>query len=336
MPPRGYLIARNVNPVLPPQYIVGDTAMTGEAARLVLKACSGDKYVDTITLAKSTSTQTVPANAFRTSASTRDAARRYFIFINDCAATSGVAADCDTNANPANAADVTLTINLNSWGLPAGTILPVTTVAAGLMGEVNMLATLNAAGQITVPAPSASVVLVTGQASGTQVVSVLPAVDDAVIAPTQPTGNVNSDQLTVSTSNTADHSTTRVSLLKFQVPSTAANGGLTAAILELTLSKAPAQTMILHLFGAACDSAWSENTVSWNSAGAFAVNTSIPVNGVISQLSQNFQYIDTTTTFAGHITVPAGSAVGTVFRVDVADCEWNAAHRQAALSLSLL
>lgn len=100
----------------------------------MFKSCSGDKIVDQIAVAKSTSSQTVPANAFRTATSTKDNARRYFIFINDCelgtpdfapryttgtyiviccliarpslagAATSGFAADCDTNANPGNAA----------------------------------------------------------------------------------------------------------------------------------------------------------------------------------------------------------------------------------------
>lgn len=215
--------------------------------------------------------------------------------------------------------DVTLTVNLNSWGLPAGTIIPVTQVSATAFGDVVALTTLSAAGTITVPAPSASVTLLTAQATGAQTVTALPAVDDACIGPAQPSANYNSGQLTVSTSASADHTNTRVSLLKFQVPKGADSGGLTAAILELTLSQAPAQDMLLSIFGTACDTQWSEASVTWTSAGAFAVNSSIPVNAPITRLSQNFQYIDATTTFAGHLTIPAGAAVGTTFRVDVAD-----------------
>lgn len=300
--------------------------MSAEAARLVFKSCSGDKSLDNVTLTRSRSLQTVPPNAFRTSVSSRDSARRYFLFVNDCAASSGVAADCDPDSQPANAADVSLTLNLNSWGLPAGTVLPVTVAGPNSMGEVSQLAVLSAAGQITVAAPSSSVVLVTAQATGTQSVSVVTATDDAVIAPTNPGGNNNGATLDVCTSATADHSTTRVSLLKFPIPASAANGGLTAAILELTLAASPAQTTILTILGAACDTAWSENSVTWTSAGAFAVNTSIPLNSAITSLTQNFAYIDQTTAVAGHLTVPAGAAVGTVFRVDIADCASRKRH----------
>lgn len=339
-----------------PACSVGDATLAAEAARLVLKACTGDKQVDVVTPSRSTSTQTVPPNSFRTSVSTRDLARRYFLFINDCefprltsphihtcsswsesapsgstnprdrshlflfsgVATSGVAADCNPNTMPANAADVTLTVNLASWGIPAGTILPVSVAGTNSMGEVQALVPLSAAGTITINVPSASVVLVTGQLSGQQSVTVVTPTEDATIGPTM-TGATNAETLTVSTSSTADHSTTRMTLLKFPNPSAAANAGLTAAILELTLAQAPAQTMILMILGAACDTAWTESTVSWTAAGTWATNTTIPVNAPITLLSQNFQYIDATTVVAGHLTIPAGAAVGTVFRVDVGD-----------------
>lgn len=75
---------------------MGDTTLSAEAARLVIKATVNGKNVDsTAVTTKSTSALNVPPAAFRLSVSTSDTARRYFLFINDCAATSGVASDCD-------------------------------------------------------------------------------------------------------------------------------------------------------------------------------------------------------------------------------------------------
>lgn len=51
----------------------------------------------TAVTSKSTSALNVLPAAFRFSLSTSDTSRRYFLFINDCQATSGLASDCDPN-----------------------------------------------------------------------------------------------------------------------------------------------------------------------------------------------------------------------------------------------
>ena len=134
-------------------------------------------------------------------------------------------------------------------------------------------------------------------------------------------------------------------VLKFPVPANSGPATLTAAILELTLVTAPATTMLMSVFGSvrllpppllahpsinkshafhrnprelrlmppaaawpqACGAAWSESSVTWATAGAFAVNTSVPLNAPISTLQQNFIRMDSNTVLAGHITVPAGA-----------------------------
>ena len=57
----------------------------------------------------------------------------------------------------------------------------------------------------------------------------------------------------------------------------------------------------------ACGVAWSENSVTWATAGAFAINTSVPMNAPITTLQQNFINMGSGTVLAGHITVPAGA-----------------------------
>ena len=67
---------------------MGDTTLSAEAARLVLKATVGGKAVDVVTPSGSTPPG-LPPNAFRYSVSSRDSTRRYFLYVNDCVASSG-------------------------------------------------------------------------------------------------------------------------------------------------------------------------------------------------------------------------------------------------------
>lgn len=210
-----------------------------------------------------------------------------------------------------------LSVNLASWGLPPGTLLPVTVAGANSMGEVQALAPILPGGIVNIFAPAASTVLLTGQLSGQQVVQVLQTLDDAVITPSNPSSGFNSNFLTVSTSSSADHSNTMVSLLRFQMPQSATSTALTAAILELTVAQAPSSKMVLTVYGSACNTFWNENTISWNTAGTFAVNGSFNPKQQITSPAQNFMYMDSTTVVAGHITVPPGTPQGTVLRIDV-------------------
>lgn len=311
---------------------MGDTSLSAEAARLVVRATVGGKSVDNVAItSKSTSSLNIPPNAFRYAVSSSDSARRFFLYVNDCAASSGLASDCDPNQNPANAVDVQLTINLASWGLPAGTVVPVTIAGANSMGEVQQLAVISPSGTVSVFSPTASTMLITGHLSGQQGVTVLATTDDATISPGATT---NGGFLGVSTSSSADHTNTQVALLRFSIPSTATPSALTSAILELTLATPPSEKVILTVFGAACNTAWSEGSVSWSSAGAFAVNSSIPMNAQITRLAQNFQYIDATTTVVGHITVLPSMAAGQVLRIDVADYAASCAGKAITLSIS--
>lgn len=255
-------------------------------------------------------------------------------YVNDCAASSGVASDCDPNQNPANAVDITLTVNLASWGLPPGTLLPVVVAGPNSMGEVQALAPVQPGGSVTVFAPSGSTLLITGQISGSQ--SVLPVLtsDDATISPGGSTLAGNTGLLTVATSTTADHSTTFVSLLKFAIPAAATPSSLTAAILELTVAQAASQKSVLTVLGSACDAQWSESTVTWSAATAFAINASVPMTSQITSLTQNFNYFDSSTVVAGHITVLPTTAVGTVLRIDIGDYAASCAGKTVTLSIS--
>lgn len=201
------------------------------------------------------------------------------------------------------------------------------------MGEVSALAPVQLGGFVSVFAPSASTVLVTGHLSGTQSILALPTTDDATISPTGAAAGVNGGLLTVATSTTADHSTTFVSLLKFAIPASATPAALTSAILELSVATPPSQKTILTVFGAACGTQWSESTVSWSSAQSFAVSGT--PNAAITALSQNFMYMDNTTTqVVGHITVLPTTAAGTILRIDIADYAATCAGSTATLTIA--
>lgn len=218
--------------------------------------------------------------------------------------------------NPGNAIDVQLTLSLG-WNLPPGTLLPVTVAGANSMGEVQALVPIQPGGIVNIFCPASSTVLLTGQLAGQQIVMPLQNTDDAVITPSQPNNGINTNLLTVSTSASADHTNTNVARMRFTIPSSATPTALTAAILELTVATPPTTKMIFTVFGSACNTFWNENTISWTSAGSFAVNSSFNPKQQITSLGQNFMYMDSTTVVAGHITVLPTMAPGTVLRIDV-------------------
>lgn len=299
---------------------VGDTTLSAEASRLVIKAAGGGKTQFPYTV-NPTSIAIGPANNFRTVAVTGDATRRYVTYVNDCSASTGNPADCAGGAaGTPNATDVLLTIDLSSWGVPVGTLVPVSLAAAGSMGEVSALVPVSPTGTITALSPSGSVLMATVPASTMvqSVVSVLPSADTS-LGPQSSSALASSYALTVSTSNTANHATTSVAMLNFPVPVAAGSAALTSAILELTVSAVPSADMPMSVFGVGCNGAgWNGQPTTW-AAAPYAINTSLPMTAALTNLAQNFIAVTPNTMFIGHITVPASAAVGQVFRTDVTD-----------------
>lgn len=79
-----------------------------------------------------------PGQRYLVGAVTRDARRRYLVFVNDCIDTSGKASFCtDPGTGTSNVTQVTLTLALGGWNLPAGTVLPVTMVATNRRGAAH-------------------------------------------------------------------------------------------------------------------------------------------------------------------------------------------------------
>jgi len=115
--------------------------------------------------------------------------------------------------------------------------------ARNLYGELVALAPVSAAGTISFPAPSGSVTLVTAPAvnGASQSVTNLAPSDDASIGHGS-NHAVNfgaAGTISVGTSPTADHTNTRVGLLKFPGLQPSQLSTVTAAILTLTIAVSP-------------------------------------------------------------------------------------------------
>lgn len=219
-----------------------------------------------------------------------DATRRYFLYVNDCAASTGIAADCNPGTSGTlNAVDVTLTLDLTSWGLPSGTVLVANLVHTTSHGAVSALPALSRTNTVTVSAPAGSALMIVGPRVGTQTaVNVTAIADTTLTAGTGAnTASGSATTLTVSTSATANHATTRAAVLSFPVPATASGRDLTAAVLELTLSSASTAYMPLSVFGLSnCSARWSEAAATWASSAALGIDTAQPMNAAFTSLSQ--------------------------------------------------
>ena len=94
-----------------------------------------------------------------------------------------MAADCEPGTSgTSNAVDVDLTMNLAAWGLPAGTLIPVSLASAASHGAVSQLLSLSAAGTITASSPSGSVLVATAPLAGPQTVTNIAPSADATLA----------------------------------------------------------------------------------------------------------------------------------------------------------
>lgn len=100
--------------------------------------------------------------------------------------------------------------------------------------------------------------------TGVQRVVAVPCSDDSVIAAGSNSKFIfgYASTLEVATSATADHSSTRVALVQFPVPSDADYANLlNAAILELTVAAAPSQDMVMTVIGIPPSVTWAEGAV---------------------------------------------------------------------------
>lgn len=204
-------------------------------------------------------------------------------------ARAGVAAHCTPGTSgTVNATDVSLTLDLASWGLPRNTVLVANLVHGTSHGAVSALPALSSSGTVTVFSPAGSVLTVVGPRSGgTQTQTVLTATADTTL--TAGTGATTAGgaatTLSVSTSTTANHATTRVAMMAFAIPAVTPGRSLTAAVLELTLASAATANMPLSVFGLQCGANWREATATWAN-DVHAINTSLPMNAPIVSLTQ--------------------------------------------------
>ena len=162
--------------------------------------------------------------------------------------------------------------------------------SAGFWGEVSGLVTIMAPlYQINWPLPPWGVMSVSIP-MGRQVVQVFPATDDATVA-AGAYMNVNyggAATLTVGTSITSTHDTTRVAFLQFDVTGVDPNT-INSAILELTVASVAGLTTTSLLTVVAITDAltWTESNLTWTSAAAAGV-LNATMSGPVNCVGANF------------------------------------------------
>jgi hypothetical protein len=298
---------------------MGDTTASGEAARMVITRFLGADRKGGKRLLNCTTPST-----YRPCALIEDGNHLNLVLVND-----GVATATSGAAKP-----VGLWLNVSlaplvGAGVQAGSVAVVQELSsAGYWGEVSSLVTLTAPGYLlTGQLPPWAVMTVTIPL-GRQVVTVLPATDDATLraGANRGTNFGGAATLTVGTSITATHDTTSVALLRFDLA--AVDGtALDCAVLELSVTAATAGPSVLLIVAVSALS-WAQSSVTWVSApGA----VSVPA-GAVAAVADNFARLDGGNTICGHITVRPGD-VGALKRVDVTECV--AANAGGAVTLLL-
>lgn len=196
----------------------------------------------------------------------------------------------------------------------------VNVAAAGSYGECQQLIAVPAGGLISINVPANSVVRLTSPISGASQsnVPLAPAADATLRAGASASAAFGAQPtLAVATTTGTNHSATAAAFVRFQLPATGiAPAQLTAAILELTVASAPAQSMVMTVVGVSCAptnagaAAWTDASLTW-SAATFAFNASrAPISAAITTVAQNWVRFDNGNVIAGHVTVAAGTAAG--------------------------
>ena len=289
-----------------------------------------------------------PGYTVQPAAVVNDGLRRYFLLVNDAFNPQD-----SSTYSPYPSYAQTVTVNITAWGVSVSSTLVHNVVAAGSMGEVGALVVngnilgSTIAGVTVVNGIFANVTLVLPAYSTSSLVAPAVPQTEADVTPLQDVavnaGNLQASfgsslapTLCVSTSNTANHEGTSVALIKFPVSNAAT---VVTAVLELTVTSSPAADMPLLLIGLnpanSASSAWSEATTSWLGL-PFAV-TPLPSGGpsaAITTIAQNFARLDNGNVVAGHVTVHATDAPGTVKRVDVTEFVRSSAGGSATFVLA--
>lgn len=118
--------------------------------------------------------------------------------------------------------------------------------------------------------PPCSSMVLTAPVFGPQTVTYLNATASTFIAAST-SANTNYGSLatiSVATSNTADHSLTKVGILKFSIPASAADGSLTSALLRVTVNMPPPTLTTIAVVGLDCTqpsfSTWTDSASHLN------------------------------------------------------------------------
>ena len=272
-------------------YAMGDNTRSAAAARLVLKAMLPQpglpRQVDTVTVTSAAQPATLTPKFFQYAASIKGPNKRYFLFVNDCAATTGLAADCNPGpSGSVNAMDIQLTLSLASWGLIPGTQLTVLLLSGASFGEVSQIVTLSPTSSVSVFSPANSVLLVVGPVGGVQTVAYLNASAGTTLCPTLTAPEGAAPTRSVGTSATADHSTTRVYVVQYAVPAAATRVQLSSAVMTLTLASSPTANLLINVFGHGCDAPTLDAaTAVWGNSGWFVGPAP---TAAITTIAQNF------------------------------------------------
>ena len=290
-------------------YPIGDTTLSAEAARLVINAMAGgftletvsapaysvDTYVHPWVFVEASPNKNIPALASPAVAVSNDGRRRRLVFVNDGGNPTDSAATAPYVAYP-----LTATFQIAPWAVPATAALVYNCAAAGSMGEVcgialdssSLLGAITGAtiangyyNTITVVAPAYSTNVIVAPIIAQTEVDQLAIADTTVYAGANLGSTIGgrASSLTVSTSITATHDATCVSLIKFNVSSASAT---LTAVLEVTVATAPSQDMVLSVIGLSpfdtTALAWQESTLTWSGAADFLTTPTVIVNSPVN------------------------------------------------------
>ena len=295
-----------------PSFPIGDASLSATAVRMIARASAGGKTLEP--QAKPVSVPNMGGPSLPPTVVINDGLRRHMVFVND-----GTNPTDSTNTVPS--VPIAVTVNIAAWNLPVGTVLVRNLAAAGSFGETAQLITTTG-NSITFTVPAYSTNQIIAPVVPQTVSSIMPFHDTTIKAGANVGNNYGSaSTLTVSTSNTAVHDNTAVTMIKFNVPAASSSSVLTS-VLSLTVAAAPANDMVMTIFGLSCTYpsglSWSEETATWSTSNFV---TTVP-SGQITAIYQQFTHLNNLgqgNTVVGHVTVAAGTQVGTVKMVDVTE-----------------
>ena len=318
-------------------YPVGDASLSAEAARLIINAMvggGGSKKLETVSGGFTNNpwcavTNTVPGYMALPVAVVNDGMRRTLLWVNEGYNTQDaipgssmvtLSSGSESYYPALQSIPMNVTFNIAAWSVPTGATLVHNLVASEYNGEVggaiiggavtgSFTAFTSSGGSyatvtLTVPAYSTSAIVAPVAA---QTESLLAAADLTTLYP----GRAAPSTLAVSTSVTADHTNTAIAVVKF----TLSGSSVLTAMLEVVVSSSPASDMLMTVIGTS--GSWSSATATWLNM-VHITNGTVPSSQMLSP-AQNFIRLDNGNAVAGHLTVAAGTPIGTTRRVDVTE-----------------